>query len=238
MRNAKKWLVVNPNTSASMTASIRAAVTVPGTQDEVRVIHPDTGPESLESFYDYQIAAFETIKWVQNDQQTYDGILVACFGDPGLYALKEISTCPVVGIAEASFSTALLLGKTFSVIAALQKAVPMMSDLIGQYGLEKRCASIRALDRNVLDIDRDQDSIYKLFLTVCGHCVDDGAEVLILGCASMIGLKEKLEACLHVPVIDPVGVGFEMLKMIAASGLSTSRAGLYQAPPKGLFLLR
>ncbi|EST11192.1 aspartate/glutamate racemase family protein [Sporolactobacillus laevolacticus] len=233
----KKLLVINPNTSEDMTASIHEVITGVLPHVDVRVVRPTTGPESLESFYDYQIAAYELIKMVQKDQQTYDGILIACFGDPGLYALKEICSCPVIGIAEASFSAALLLGKKFVVITALQKAVPMMEDLIDQYGLEKRCATVRAINLDVLAIEQDRGSKYARFIEVGRSCVADGAEVLILGCASMTGLKEKMEDSLHIPVIDPVVTGIKMLKMIVDTGLNTSKAGLYQEPPKGLFPL-
>ncbi|RYL92743.1 hypothetical protein EWI07_08745 [Sporolactobacillus sp. THM7-4] len=230
----KKVLVINPNTSSTMTESIRQTVCSFQENINVTVVNPPEGPESLESFYDYHIAAFEIIKLIQSRRTNYDGILISCFGDPGLYAVKEISDCLVVGIAEASLSASLLLGKKFSVITALKKAVPMMEDMITQYGFSCRCSGIRPVNLNVLEIE---NRIFRKFIKVGNECLRDGAEVIILGCASMTGLKDRMEEALGVPVIDPVQVGFQVLLMMIKAKMHTSKAGLYMAPPKGLYPL-
>lgn len=230
-------MVINPNTSSAMTDSIRKTIIDLQPNMNVTVVHPSRGPESLESFYDYQIAAFEVIQLIQNSQTNYDGILIACFGDPGLYAIKEISDCPVVGIAEASLSLSLLLGKKFSVITALKKAAPMMEDMIAQYGLSARCSGVCPMNINVLAIEKDKANIFSCFVKTGHECLHDGAEVIILGCASMTGLKEEMEQKLCVPVIDPVQAGFQILSMLIEADMHISKAGLYMAPPKGLYPL-
>ena len=143
----KRLLIVNPNTSAEMTEDIRATVmAVKSPWAEVDVRRPGFGPRSLESFHDYSLAAFAMLREFGGQEEAYDGALICCFGDPGLYALKEHMRCPVLGIAEASMSLALLLGQRFSILAASEKAVPMMRDMVGQYGLTSRLASVEAVN--------------------------------------------------------------------------------------------
>ncbi|MBV4427523.1 aspartate/glutamate racemase family protein [Clostridium tyrobutyricum] len=230
----KKILVVNPNTSKSMTKSIEKTITKLNTNYDITVINPNFGSESLESFYDYQIAASEIIKILSKNQVQFQGILIACFGDPGLYSIKEISDCPVVGIAEASLSMSLLLGKKFSILTALNKAVYMMEDMVNQYGLSSRLSSIRAVNSNVLDIENNKGLLVENFIEQGKKCIQDGAEVLILGCASMTGIREKIEERLKIPVIDPVIAGYKMLQMLIESSANISKIGLYMSPPKGL----
>lgn len=120
-------LVVNPNTSEAMTEDIRDTVErVRSPDTTVTVTSLDFGPESLESFYDYTLASFGLCRLLEKEKDTYDGVLIACYGDPGLYAAKEICDCPVLGIAETSIALSLLMGGRFSILAASEKAVPMM----------------------------------------------------------------------------------------------------------------
>ena len=84
-------LIVNPNTSDAMTEDIRRTVEQAKSPDvSVTVTGPDFGPEALESFYDYTLAAFGLCRLLEQKTEQYDGVLIACYGDPGLYAAKEI----------------------------------------------------------------------------------------------------------------------------------------------------
>lgn len=231
----KKVLVINPNTSKAMTESIKDTIDKLNSNYEVTVTNPKYGPESLESFYDYQIAGREILKILEREHGKFDGILISCFGDPGLYAAKEISNCPAIGIAEASLSLSLLLGKKFSIITALNKATYMMEDMVNQYGLSKRLASIRSVNLDVLNIEKDKEKLIDTFIKQGKNAIEDGAEVIILGCASMTGIKEKLEEKLCIPVIDPVIAGYKMLETLIEAGFNISKVGLYMNPPKGLY---
>jgi len=196
----------------------------------VTVTSPDFGPESLESFYDYQLAAFGVLRYMQRTKPEWDGILLACFGDPGLYALKEISSVPVIGIAEASLSMSLLMGQKFSLLVASEKAVPMMKDMVNQYGLTSRLASVVPIGMSVLDVEHDKDESLRRLLATGRRALEQGAEVLILGCAGMTGLKSRMEEELGVPVIDPVECGYQVLEMMARQRIRMSKIGLYRSP--------
>ncbi|MEL7610763.1 MAG: aspartate/glutamate racemase family protein [Bacillota bacterium] len=230
-----KLLIVNPNTSVEMTQGIREAVREAlGPGSDFDVVQPDFGPESLESYYDYNLAAFGVSRLLKKARD-YDGVLIACYGDPGLYGFKEICSCPVLGIAEASISLSLLMGYKFGILAASNKAVPMMRNMVAQYGLSDRFAGIWPLDMSVLDVEANKDEALTRLIETGKAAVDAGAEVLILGCAGMTGLKLPVEEALGVPIIDPLECGCKILEMMAGCGYSVSKKGLYATPmPKSI----
>lgn len=231
---SKRILIINPNTSIEMTKDCEETVRKIKDEDvEVTVACPDFGARSLESFYDYALAAFGMLRMVEGEpERACDGILIACFGDPGLYAMKEISNCPVIGIAEASMAMAMLMGQRFSLLAASDKAVPMMADMVRQYGFEQRLASIEPLGIPVLDVEKNKEESIRALAAVGKRAVEKGAEVLILACAGMTGMKEGVEAVLGVPVIDPVECGYKVLEMMVKNQFPISKCGLYSRPYK------
>lgn len=227
-----RFLVVNPNTSAEMTKAIEQTVAASLHGDnQAEVITASMGPRSLESFYEYSLASVGVIATLKKlDLEHYQGMLLACFGDPGLYALKETMPFPVVGIAEAALSLALLLGYRFAILAASEKAVPMMENMVQQYGLSSRLAGVFPLGMAVLDLEVDRVRTIAHMLEVGRRAVAAGAEVLLLGCAGMTGFAGKIEDELGVVVVDPIIAGVKTLEAIVESGLKVCRRGLYAAP--------
>lgn len=224
-------LVINPNTSFEMTEQIMSTIQkIAHKEHEVIYKNADIGPESLESYYEYSLATVGMLRVIAEEKGRYDGMLIACFGDPGLYAIKEVVEVPIVGIAEASLSTALLLGQSFSILVALKKAVPMMENMIMNYGLSKRLASVEPLGTPVLNLKKDRQQTIKKMLSVGQKAIDKGAEVLILGCAGMTGFSAMLEKELGVAVIDPVTTGYKVLESLVELNLNISKRGIYASP--------
>ena len=225
-----KALVINPNTSQSMTREIE--------QTAQRVFQPSwscavatapAGPESLESWTDYHLASVAILPLLDEVAEV-DGVVLACFGDPGLYVLKESCNIPVVGIAEASISLALLLGARFGILAGMRRAVELMDSMVRTYGLEARYAGTESLDMRVLDFEKDRAKTLGVLERTSWELRSNGAEVLLLGCAGLTGFVAELQARVEMPVIDPVEAGCRLLKSICESGLNTSHIGLYSKP--------
>jgi allantoin racemase len=148
-------LVVNPNTTASMTekigASARAAAS-PGTA--ITAVHPATGPESIEGFYDEALAVPGLLVEVaKGEARGVAGHVIACFDDTGLDAARALARAPVVGIGEAAFHLASLIAGSFSVVTTLERAVPAIRQNLVRYGLAARCARVRAADIPVLALE-------------------------------------------------------------------------------------
>lgn len=244
-----RFLIINPNTSKEMTLSIKETIDAFEKDNSISydVVMPDFGSESLESFYDYNLAAFGLIRYLEScslgktkDNQyelDYDGVLIGCFGEPGLYALREVCNVPVVGIAEASMVLSLSLGAQFSILTASKEAVPMMWDMVRQYALVNRCSSIDAIGISVLDVERDPEQAADALIKVGKSAQERGAESLLLGCAGMTGLGKIVEHELNIPVIDPILAGYAQLKMLTSLGLKQCKSGIY-APPAPKKILR
>lgn len=223
-------LVINPNTSESMTAEIETTAK--------RIFRPPwncivscapAGPESLESWSDYHLASVAVLPLLEKLPEV-DGIVLACFGDPGLYLLKESCSVPVVGIAESSMSIAVMLGARFGILAGMRRAVELMDSMVRTYGLESRYAGTVSLEMRVLDFGKDRIETLNVLERASHQLRERGAEVLLLGCAGLTTFVEELQAKVEMPVIDPVEAGCRMLQTLCAAGLNTSHIGLYSKP--------
>ncbi|MBW2124069.1 MAG: aspartate/glutamate racemase family protein, partial [Deltaproteobacteria bacterium] len=110
-------LIVNPNTTSEMTASIGEAARRYARPDtEIVALNPDRGPVSIEGYFDEVVAAEATVELLAEHGGRFDAYVISCFGDPGLFAAREILDAPVIGIAEAAMLTACMLGYRFSIL--------------------------------------------------------------------------------------------------------------------------
>ena len=225
-----KALVINPNTSDVMTAEIEAtARRVFQSPWDCVVCPAPAGPESLESWTDYHLASV-SIMPLLDEHPDVDGVVLACFGDPGIYLLKEVCKVPAIGIAEASMSLALLLGARFGILAGMRRAVELMDSMVRMYGLEARYAGTQSLDLRVLDFEKDRNATLDVLERAGQNLRARGAEVLLLGCAGLTAFAQELQERVEMPIIDPVEAGCRMLRAVRESGLNTSHVGLYSKP--------
>jgi len=226
--------VINPNTSLEMTASIRAialAHVSPGT--EVITTCPEAGPVSIESYYDEYLAIPHVMAEVQRDQSRFDGFVLACWGDPGVDGVRELTTKPVVGIAEASMYVANALAPRWSVVTTLARTHHMVEAIIQKTGLRDRCQSVRCVDLPVLACESDPQMVINGLEQMSRLALDDdGAEAIILGCAGMGGLDQQLSQVLGIPVIDPVAAGVRFAEVLVGMNLQTSKRLTYRFPEK------
>jgi allantoin racemase len=228
-----KILVINPNTSQLVTDRIAGVVrSIARTETDVDIICIPHGPESLESFYDEALATPYIIDAVKEaNQQGYDAVVLAAFCDPGIEALKEISDIPVFGLEEVSFSVALLLGNKFSILTEKKHKENVKAQQVRKHGLESRFASVRALNMGVVEIASEPERVKQTGIALARKMIEeDGAEVIIMGCASMAGYSKDLESELHIPVIDPVQTTFKVVEGLVEIGLHHSKIALYARP--------
>lgn len=225
--------VINPNTTEAMTATIeecaRAVVAV-GTS--VAGITSRSGPACIESHYDEAMSVPGILHAIQRgEQEGVDGYVIACFGDPGLDAARELARGPVVGIAEAAMHTASHLGRGFSVVTTLARTMGRAGDLAERYGMQRLCRGIHACDIPVLDLDSDPDA-RKIVTEACRCAVEsDGSDVVVLGCAGMAEMCAPISAELGVPMVDGVTAATLTVQSLVAMGLGTSKRGEFATPP-------
>jgi allantoin racemase len=228
-----KILVLNPNTSNAVTEKVAKTVRRIQRPDvQVTVTQIAHGPETLESYYDESMAApyiFEAVRQAQTEG--YDAIVLAAFCDPAIEAVREISTIPIYTLEETSFSVALLLGNKFGILTEKKHKESVKRQHVRKYGLESRFASVRALNMSVAEITSDPEKVKQVGKEIMRRMIhEDGAEVIVLGCASMTGYSDELERDLGVPILDPIIVTYKVAEALAEAGVRHSKVGLYAVP--------
>jgi allantoin racemase len=227
-------VVINPNTSASMTGHLRRELElVKGPSTSLHVINPASGPVSIESAYDEAFAIPPTLELVKRAEvEGHDAVVLACFSDPGLEAARAVVSIPVVGLEESALHMAATLGSRFSILTSFATRVPSKIEHVHALGLGGRLASIRPLDMSVLDMDARPALAQRRILKQARLAAsEDGAEVIVLGCAGLAGYASALEAALGVVVLDPSPIALKTAELMVALKLRHSKRGLY-APPR------
>jgi allantoin racemase len=220
--------VINPNTTASMTAKIGAAArAVAASGTEIIACSPAGGPVSIEGHYDEAVAAMGVLEEVRAGER--DGCaayVIACFGDPGLLAAREVATGPVLGIAEAAMHMASFITTGFSVVTTLPRSVNQLRHLAELYGMSRFLLNVRASKLAVLDLEEEGSQARRVVLAECRRAVEeDGAGAVLLGCAGMADLAAEIERQLGVPVIDGVAAAVKQAEALVGLGLKTSKTG-------------
>ncbi len=228
-----RLLVVNVNTSASMTATIADSArrhASPGT--EIVPLQPAFGADGVDCNFESYLAAVGVMDRVVTYDQPYDAVVMAGFGEHGRDGLQELIEQPVVEICEAAAHAAMMIGRTYSVVTTLRRSVAAVEDRLRLAGLDQRCASVRANDMTTAEVDRNPHAALVSIVEEARKAVDlDHAEVICLGCAGMAGLEEAITKELGVPVIDGVGAAVRFAEALVSLGLRTSKVSTY-APPE------
>lgn len=229
-----KIALINPNSTASMTEKVLvSANTVVSVGTSVIASNPSDTPKSIEGHYDEAMSVPGLLAEVAIARQSgCDGLVVACFDDPGLGACREIFGGPVMGICEAAMHAASIIATSFSVVTTLPRAIPIIESLARHYGMARFCRRVRAVDLPVLALEDETNGAREKILDEVLRAVqEDGSEAVILGCAGMADLTEWLTEQAGVPVIDGVVVAVKMVEALVGAGLTTSKIGAY-APPR------
>jgi allantoin racemase len=222
--------LVNPNSTEAMTEEmVAAARAVASPETLVDGVTAARAPATIEGYRDEALAAAAVVEIVNREGGDFDAFIIACFGDPGLYAAREMFTGPVVGIAEASFMLAIGLGYRFAILTNTDTDIPEMEELVRRYGLESRCSGVRAVDLGVAEADADCDAAFDAYRKAGQAAIRDGTEVVCLGCGPMLGLRDRLEESLAAPVIEAVPAGILMAEALLRLGLATSKARAFRA---------
>ena len=225
--------MINPNTTATMTDKIAAcAGAVAGSDVILTGVTSQIGPESIESYYDEALSVPGVLQAVQRgEREGVDGYVIACFGDPGLDAARELAAGPVIGIAEAAMQAASHLGSGFSIVTTLARTIGQSAHLAERYGMQRFCRGIHACEIPVLDLDTDPDA-RKIITEACREAIEtDRSDAVVLGCAGMADMCGEISKELGVPVVDGVSAATLTVQSLVTMGLRTSKRGEYATPP-------
>jgi allantoin racemase len=231
-----KILVMNPNSTASMTEKIVASARQKVSTGTIIIGASGTdAPASIQGHYDEAMSVPGLLFRLQKaESDGIDGVVVACFDDPGINACREVFSGPVLGICEAAVKAASMISTSFSVVTTLPRSVPIIEELIRGYGLSHRCRRVRSAAIPVLALEEPNSGAReKVRDEILRAVEEDNCEAVVLGCAGMADLTEWLTKETGIPVIDGVTVAVRMVEALVGCGLKTSKVGAYAQPIKG-----
>lgn len=223
---------MNVNTTASMTAAIATSARRYARPDtEILATEPTWGPDSVDTFVEGYLSAAAVVERVATFGDPFDAVVLAGFGEPGREGLRELVDVPVLDVTDSSVAFACQLGYRYSVVTTLARSIPSIEQNLRNAGLLDRCASIRATDLEVLELEQDEQRTRERLIAESRKAIEeDRAEVICLGCAGMAGVDKELEQALGVPVIDGVVAAVKLAEGLYDYGLKTSKIGAFATP--------
>jgi allantoin racemase len=230
-------LIVNPNTTASMTATVAdSAARVANSDTQIHAVTSSMGPVSIEGYYDEVFAVPGLlVELAKGEKAGADAAIIACFDDTGLDAARALANIPVIGICEAAVSATAFIAQRFTIVTTMERSRLPLEHLVHRYGMSGRC-KVRAADIPVLSLeDPTSNARERLRLEIALALKEDKAEAIVLGCAGMADLTAELRAEFGVPVVDGVAAAVKQAEMLVALGLSTAKNGAYATPVNKLY---
>lgn len=204
MEKPQNLYVINPNSTEAVTRGIEEAIApLDRFGTPVICLTNQGGPGGIENQAQADLTIPQTLDIAASVEASAAGFVIACFGDPGLHALRDRTAKPVLGIQESAIATALTLGQQFGIIAILPGSIPRHLRGIGAMGVQSRLAGDRALNLGVADLANADMTLTRMGDVGRALINEDGADVLIMGCAGMARFRAPLEASLGVPVVEP-----------------------------------
>jgi Asp/Glu/hydantoin racemase len=226
-------LVLNTNTSAAITDLVVREL---GRHAPDVDWHPGTarfGAAYIVTEASYAIATHAALDVYAREGGGCDAVLLACFGDPGLFALREVAHVPVVGLAEASMAEAARHGR-YAIVTGGTAWRPMLERLAAALGGQAGLAAIRTVAPSGAEIAADPHRALRMLGDACNACArEDAAEAVILGGAGLAGLAARLRSDVGVPLIDSVLAGARAVAA-ALAGPAPAHPAVQQAPTTGL----
>jgi Asp/Glu/hydantoin racemase len=198
-----KLVVLNPNTNTGMTDAVVLGLKphLPATAS-VQGLTAFHGCAVIDSRETFAMGAASAAQLLQDVPAHTTGILLACFGDPGLRALRAATSIPLVGLAEAAVLQAHAQGLRFAIITAGANWVAMLQECVAGYGAAQNLVGVYALAGNGAALRRDPAAFSAEVTRLAHQAKADGAQALILGGAAFAGLHFDLPEGLHI--IDPL----------------------------------
>lgn len=225
--------LINPNSTASMTnQALESALRVKQSGTEVSAVNPANTPVSIEGGADEAMAVPGMLEEIRKGERLgIEAYVIACFDDPGLHAAREVARGPVIGICQAAIQVAMTISRRFSIITTLPRSIPIIEDLVSDYGADRHCRKVRAINLPVLGLEEDPAMAEQLLIREIETAKQqDRAEAIILGCAGMSALCDRLREATGVPVIDGVTAAIKMAEALVGAGYVTSKVNAYDYP--------
>lgn len=229
-------LVINPVATDMWNKKMEEHLRIRASREtEIEIVSLKKGPKSIETFFDEAYAVPEVLKIIENSKK-FDGIVINCFADPGLFAARDISDALVLGAGETSMTTASLLGEKFGVISVSKNYRAYIEMTARRIGISERLIHAAGVEVAVLDLEKES-GVMKMVMDEAKIAMEKGAEVIVLGCTGMFFLAENMRKSLDIPIIEPASLTLKIAEALADLKLKHSKIGLYTNPDLKKFVL-
>jgi allantoin racemase len=227
-----KLLLLNPNTRADITQlMMQVAQGAAGHDTTLVSCTAPRGVPYIATRAEAQIGGAVALEMLAEWHGTIDVAVIAAFGDPGLFAARELFDIPVIGLAEAAMLTACMAGRRFGIVTFAQALGPWYEECVRMHGLWERCAGIRMLDGSFRHISEVQNEKENLLVELALRAVaEDEADVLIFAGAPLSGLAERVAHRIPVPVVDQVIAAVKQAEALHAQHLRKATSGTFRRP--------
>lgn len=226
-------LILNPNTSVAVTERLRAHVAViAAPQVTLHAATAAFGASYIADETSFAVAGYAALDAYAGHCQRHgkpDAVLVGCFGDPGVWALRELSGLPVVGLAEAAIREAAGFG-CFAIVTGGAAWAPMLRRLARTLDCAAALTNVHVVAPTGAQLAADPAMALSVLGKACQQAAM-GADAVILGGAGLAGMAARLAPHLNVPLIDSVTAGARALwgdcsDFVAPRLATTEPAGL------------
>lgn len=209
---ADSILVINPNSTAAVTRAIDEAcepLRIPG-GPAVECVTLEEGPPGVETQQHVDGIVGPLVRMVSEREKDHAAFVIACYSDPGVHSLREVTKKPVLGIAECGILSALTLGQKFGVIAILRKSIARHLRHIGALGVTGRLAAELPVELGVTELADARKTFGRMVETGTALRDAHGADVVVLGCAGMARYRRPLQDAIGIPVVEPTQAAVAM----------------------------
>ena len=205
-------LVINPNSTEAVTRAMDQAcepLCIPG-GPAIECVTLQGGPPGIETQRDADSVVGPLLRMVSEREKEHAAFVIACFSDPGIHAVREVTKKPVLGISECGILTALTLGQKFGVIAILRKSIARHLRYIGALGVGDRLAAELPIGLGVTELADEKKTFERMVRAGERLREDHGADVVVMGCAGMARYRRPLQDAIGIPVVEPTQAAVAM----------------------------
>ncbi len=209
---SQRILVINPNSTEAVTRGIDEACQPLRLQGGPGIdsVTLKEGPPGVETQQHVDGVVAPLINLVRAKEKDYDAFVIACYSDPGLHSIREVTKKPVLGISECGILTALTLGQKFGVIAILKESIARHLRYVGALGVSERMAGELPVGLPVTELSDEKKTFGRMVEVGIALRDTHGADVVVMGCAGMARYRKPLQDEIRIPVVEPTQAAVAM----------------------------
>jgi len=218
-----KLLVINPVGHTTWDEQDKKIYKRFAPRSQMTVVSLPKGPSSVETYQAHRQVIPLIIELAKKMNRDFDALVVNCFLDPAVDALKKMLTRPVVGPCEASLAVASIIGMRIGIVTVHGEALSMIRNKVRQLDPHRKVKAITGIPMGVLDLNEDLDQTKQRVVEEVKRLRDNRrVDVICLGCTGLGGLARSAQQAVGIPVIDPIGAAVELARVAVDLNLYTS----------------